>query len=263
MELAKEANDRLEEQRSLTQLGRTYMDMYELKEDVMALPKAKGALDKAMKLVEKLKANPPPGSSNFVVELVDAYNNLGTLKMITDEPAEAIRLLQRGLKICDEEEIGQYDAARTRVHHNLGRLYSEKRQWGPAMTHVLKDIEICRALPHPQGEVKGLINLGNIHFNQRQYEDAIKCYNLAHNIVRKLQDEDILMKNVEANKAVVEAAVPKLAVLNERLAKHKEMQAQVDAARGTTSERNLCLQEFKFLKELIGQAFELQYWEEV
>ena len=238
--------------------------MYDLQDDVLVLPKAKDAFNEAMELVKKLKANPPPGSTtNFAVELVDAYNNLGMLKMITDEPVEARRLLQLGLKICDEEEIPLYDATRTRVHHNLGRLYAEKRQWKQAMMHVLKDVEICRALPHRQGEVKGLINLGEIHFKQRQYEDAINCYNLAHNIVRNLQDEDILMKHVESNKEVAMAAVPKLAVFNERSAKHKEIQMQVDAARGTASERNLCLQEFKILKELIGQAFELQYWEEV
>lgn len=263
MELAVEANDLVEQQRAYTQLGRTYMDMFELKDDLLALPKAKDYLSKAMDLANKLKANPVPASSNFVKELVDAYNNLGTLKMITDEPTEARRLLMRGLKICDEEEVGQYDATRTRVHHNLGRLYAEKRQWSQAMAHILKDIEICRALPHPQGEVKGLNNLGDAHFKQRQYEDAMKCYNIALGIVRKLQDEDMLMKTVEKNKEVVEAAIPKLAVLKEHLEKHKEMQRLVEAARGTASERNLCLQEFKFLKELIGKAYELQYWEEV
>lgn len=263
MELAVDANNLVEQQRAYTQLGRTYMDMFELKEDVRALPKAKDYLSKAMDLADKLKANPVPGSSNFVVELVDAYNNLGTLKMITDEPLEARRLLMRGLRICDEEEVGQHDATRTRVHHNLGRLYAEKRQWSQAMVHIMKDIEICRALPHAQGEVKGLVNLGDIHFKQRQYEDAMKCYNLALGIVRKLQDEDMLMKTVETNKAVVEAAIPRLAAFNEHLAKHKEMQRQVEAARGTASERNLCLQEYKFLKELIGKAYELQYWEEV
>jgi len=263
LELAVEANNLVEQQRAYTQLGRTYMDMLELKDDVSALPKAKEYLSKAMDLANKLKANPVPGSSNFVVELVDAYNNLGTLKMITDEPLEARRLLMRGLKICDEEEVGQYDATRTRVHHNLGRLYAEKRQWNQAMVHILKDIEICRAIPHPQGEVKGLINLGDIHFKQRHYEDSMNCYNLALGIVRKLQDEDTLMKTVETNKEVVEAAIPKLAVFNEHSEKHKEMQRLVEAARGTASERNLCLQEFKFLKELIGKAYELQYWEEV
>lgn len=258
-----EANDLVEQQRAYTQLGRTYMDMFEIKDDLLALPKAKEFLSKAMDLATKLKANPVPGSSNFVVELVDAYNNLGTLKMITDEPIEGRRLLERGKRICDEEELGQYDAARTRVHHNLGRLFAEKRQWNSAMVHVMKDIEICRALPHPQGEVKGLINLGEIHFKQRHYEDAMNCYNLALNIVRKLQDEDILMRTVETNKEVVEAAIPKLKVFNEELVKHKEMQRLVEAARGTATERSFCTQEFKFLKELIGKAYELQYWEEV
>ncbi|KAG0561292.1 hypothetical protein KC19_9G052400 [Ceratodon purpureus] len=262
LELAVEADDLVEQQRSLTQLGRTYLDLYEMKDDIMALPKAKDALNRAMELVKKLKANPPPGSSNFVVELVDAYNNLALLKMVTDEPLEAKRLLQLGLKICDDEEIGQNDAARTRVHHNLGRLYSERRQFLYALNHVLEDIRICRALPHPQGEAKGLINLGDIYFKRREYEQAMECYKGAHDIVRKLQDEDMLLKNVELNKEIVQAAIPKLAVLNERLAKHKELQAQVDAAHGTASERSLCLQEYKFVKELIGQAFELQFWEE-
>lgn len=262
MELAVDASDLVEQQRAYTQLGRSHMDLFELKDDLLALPKAREYFGKAMDLAKKLKANPVPGSSNFVVELVDAHNNLGTLKMITDEPAEAQKLLNRGLKICNEEEVGEYHAARTRLHHNLGRLYAENRKWNKAMLHILKDIEICRILPHPQGEVKGLINLGDIHFKQRQYEDSINCYNLALGIVRKLQDEDMLMKTVETNKGVVEAAIPKLEIFNEHLAKHEDMRSQVNAARGTASERNLCLQEFKFLKEIIAEAYELQYWEQ-
>lgn len=263
MDLAVEANNLVEQQRAHTQLGRTYMDMYDIKDWLWALPKAKESFNKAMDLAQTLKASPPPGSSNFVIELVDAYNNLGTLKMITDEPVEARRLLQMGLRLCNAEEVGENDATRTRLHHNLGRLYSEKRQWSAAMLHSLKDIEICRAIPHPQGEVKGLINLADIHFKQRQYTDAIKCYSIALQIVRKLQDEDDLKKTVESNKNVVEAAVPKLGELNANLAELKELQTKVDTAQGSASERSLCLQEYKMLVKLIREAFELQYWEEV
>jgi tetratricopeptide (TPR) repeat protein len=263
LDLAVEANNLVEQQRAHTQLGRTYMDMYDIKDWLWALPKAKESFNKAMDLAQTLKSNPPPGSSNFVIELVDAYNNLGTLRMITDEPVEARRLLQMGLRLCNAEEVGENDATRTRLHHNLGRLYSEKRQWSAAMLHSLKDIEICRAIPHPQGEVKGLINLADIHFKQRQYTDAIKCYSIALQIVRNLQDEDDLKKIVESNKNVVEAAVPKLGELNGNLAELKELQTKVDAAQGSASERSLCLQEYKMLVKLIREAFELQYWEEV
>lgn len=263
LDLAVEANDLVEQQRAHTQLGRTYTDMYDIKDSLSALPKAKESFNKALDLAQKLKASPPPDSSKFVIELVDAYNNLGTLKMITEEPVEARKLLEMGLELCDKEEVGENDAARTRLHHNLGRLHSEKREWIPAMRNILKDIEICRAIPHPQGEVKGLINLADIHFKQRQYTDAIKCYSIALQIVRQLQDEDELKNAVESSKNVVEAAVPKLGELNANLEELQELQTNVDAAQGSASERDLCTQEYKMLVKLIRDAFELQYWEEV
>lgn len=263
-DLALEAKDPVEEQRASTQLGRTYMDLYEATEDGKGLRKAKEFLNKARDLALTLKANPPKGApSTFVVELIDAYNNLGMLRMITDEPKEARKFLEEGLRVCDAEEIGQHDAARTRLHHNLGRLFSEKRQWKQAIKHVMQDIEICQALRHPQGEVKGLVNLADIHFKERRYKDALDCYRIATAVVQKLQDEDNLIKLVQTNKEIVQQAVPKLASFNAGMEKHKELQRKVEAARGSAIERKLYQQECKLVKELIGQAYELQYWEMV
>jgi tetratricopeptide (TPR) repeat protein len=264
--MAKELKDLVEQQRASTQLGRTFMDMYEQKDCVTALPKAKKYLSMAMELARVLKANPPVDKvspSSFVVELVDAYNNLGMLKMVVEEPDVACKLLQQGLALCEEEEVGQTDAARTRLHHNLGRLHLEQRQWDLAMKHILKDIEICQDLPHPQGEAKGLNNLGEVHFKCQRYMDALQCYHRALNIVQKLQDEDHLLSIVQANIEVVQQAMPKMKEFQEALKQHSGLQKKVETAKGSVSERRLYQLEFKALQSLLAQAHELQAWEQV
>ncbi|KAG0494416.1 hypothetical protein HPP92_005410 [Vanilla planifolia] len=84
--------------------------------------------------------------------------------MDLDNLEEAEKTLLEGLKICDEEEVNVDDDGRSRLHHNLGSVYLELREWSKAREHIEKDVIICKRIGHAQGEAKGFINLGELHY---------------------------------------------------------------------------------------------------
>ncbi|KAH1114448.1 hypothetical protein J1N35_007826 [Gossypium stocksii] len=86
------------------------------------------------------------------------------LEVDLDNLDEALKFHAKGLEICDEEEVVEDDDGRSRLHHNLGNVYMELRRWGKAREHIEKDIMICKRIGHCQGEGKGYINLGELHY---------------------------------------------------------------------------------------------------
>jgi tetratricopeptide (TPR) repeat protein len=200
LQLAKDSDNLVEQQRANTQLGRTYHEILLRSEnDHSAIRNAKKYFKSAMELVENLKKNASSEKSPYLKELINAYNNMGMLELELENFEEAEKLLLEGLRICDEEEVNQYDDARTRLHHNLGNVYTELRSWGNAKFHIEKDIEICRKIRHLQGEAKGFINLGELHSQVQKYEKAKLCYNSALQIIKGLEDEDALVDQIHQN----------------------------------------------------------------
>ncbi|TQD96092.1 hypothetical protein C1H46_018328 [Malus baccata] len=127
-----------------------------------------------MKLAQMIKENPPTNNS-FVEEYIDAHNNIGMLEFDLDNWEEARKVLTKGLEICDEEEVMEDDAGRSRLHHNLGNVYLKLRMWDNAREHIEKDIIISKRIEHCQGEAKGYINLGELHYLiQKKVMDELK-----------------------------------------------------------------------------------------
>lgn len=224
LELAKESDDLVEQQRACTQLGRTYHEVLLRSEnDHSAIRNAKKYFKSSMKLARVLKENSPSQKPPFLKELIDAYNNMGMLELELDNFEEAEKLLIQGLKICDEEEVNPYDDARSRLHHNLGNVYTELRNWNRAKGHIEKDIEICRKIRHLQGEAKGFINLGELHSRVQKYEDAKLCYNKALQIAKCLEDEDALFDQIQQNIEIVTKAAEVLEELKKDEQKSKKL----------------------------------------
>ncbi|CAM8913063.1 unnamed protein product [Rhodiola kirilowii] len=136
----------------------------------------KSILERAMELAKALKENPLPHVGSYIKEYIDAHNNIGMLEMDLDNLEESRKMLTRGLQICDEEEVPDNDDARSRLHHNLGYVYTELRKWDKAREHIEKDIIICQKIGHYQGEAKGYINLGELHY---------RCQNIMNLLNRK------------------------------------------------------------------------------
>ncbi|AQK56138.1 protein TONSOKU isoform X8 [Zea mays] len=262
LQLAKESDDLVEQQRATTQLGRTYHEILLRSEnDHSAIRNAKKYFKSSMKLARILKERSPSQKSDFLKELIDAYNNMGMLELELDNFEEAEKLLIQGLKICDDEEVDSYDDARTRLHHNLGNVYTELQNWKKARGHIEKDIEICRKIRHLQGEAKGFINLGELHYRVQKYDNAKLCYNKALEVARSLEDEDALIEQIHQNIETVTKAVEVFEQLKEDELKLKKLIRDTSNARGTSKERKLLLDQHAWLDSLIEKARMICAWQ--
>ncbi|CAM6088799.1 unnamed protein product [Calypogeia fissa] len=261
---AEQAGDIIEQQRASTQLGRTYLELYETQDRLSALPDAKAYFQTGLDLARRLRTNPPANHtspSGFVIEQVDAYNNLGLARALAEDFKQAFKLYTAGLKLCDEEEVDENDAARSRIHHNLGRLYAELRDWEKAKYHTELDIEICQKIPHAQGEAKGLMNLADLYFKSQDYEQATRCYKRALHIAQTLEDEDALISQIKSNIEIVGQARAQMKAFDAEMQKLSKLRREVESSKGTAAERKYIKQECVLLLELTSKAEELQAWE--
>ena len=265
LQIAKDSEDLIEQQRASTQLGRTYHEIFlKSEDDHYALQNAKKYFKAAMKLARTLKETQSyKKCSLFLKEFIDAYNNLGMLEKDLDNLEEARKILLQGLKICDEEEIPGNDDGRTRLHHNLGTVYLELRHWNRAKEHIEKDITICKNIGHPEGEAKGFINLGELHFQMQNYEDAVHCYHKALKIASSLQDEDALINQINQNINTAKEAKEVLDELKIEELKLRKLARATSEARGTGSERRRLLEQYALLDCLIEKSQSISAWSKV
>ncbi|KAF5751807.1 hypothetical protein HS088_TW02G00825 [Tripterygium wilfordii] len=261
LELAKDSSDLVEQQRASTQLGRTYHEKFlKCEDDHNAVHSAKNYFKSAMKLAQILKESPPTSKSSFIKEYIDAHNNVGMLEMDLDNLEEAKKVLTKGLEICDEEEVGEDDAGRSRLHHNLGSVFMELRMWDEARMHIEKDIIICKRIGHCQGEAKGYINLGELHYRVQKYEEANLCYQKALDLAKSMEDEDALVEQINKNIEIVEEATKVMDELKKEEQKLKKLTRNVANARGTPHERKCLLQQYASLDRLIEKSSIILAW---
>ncbi|XP_076941342.1 protein TONSOKU-like [Bidens hawaiensis] len=258
LDLAKDADDLVEQQRASTQLGRTYHEMHlKSASDQTSLRNAKKYFISAMNLAHTLITS---NKLTFLKEYVDAHNNIGMVEMDLDNLEEAKKMLLKGLKICDEEEVAENDDARTRLHNNLGSVYMELRKWDKARAHIEKDIVICNSIGHIQGEAKGYINLGELHYRVQNYEDAILCYEKAMNLAKRMDDEYALVNHVKENIQVVKEATKVLEDMKKEEQNFNKLIRNMTVARGTSGERKCLLQQNASLDLLIEKSSIIFAW---
>ncbi|KAG8642972.1 hypothetical protein MANES_12G152000v8 [Manihot esculenta] len=261
LKLAKDSNDIIEQQRASTQLGRTYHEKF-LKHDNDhdSVKNAKKYFKSAMKLAQTLKVNPPTDKSSFLKEYIDAHNNIGMLEMDLDNLKSAKNILTNGLRICDEEEVNENDDARSRLHHNLGNVYMELREWDNAREHIEKDILICKRIGHCQGEAKGYVNLGELHYRIQKYDEAIRCYRRALVLAKSMEDENVLVEQIHQNIATVKEAVKVMEELKKDEQNLKKLTRNAVNAMGRPCERKFLLQQNELLDRLIEKSSMIFAW---
>lgn len=211
----------------------------------------------------KLKENPPNSKSSFLKEYIDAHNNIGMLEIDLDNLHDARKILTTGLEICDEEEVAEFDDGRSRLHHNLGNVYMELRLWDEARKNIKRDIVICNRIGHCQGEAKGYINLGEMHYRTQRYDDARAYYDKALGLAKSLEDEDALVKQIEQNIETVREAVKVMADITKEEQSLKKLKRDIAAARGTSHERKFLLQQNAVVERLVEKARTISAWEKV
>ncbi|KAK9678734.1 hypothetical protein RND81_11G230100 [Saponaria officinalis] len=257
---ANDANDLVEQQRANTQLGRTYHELFFKNEDHSSLHKAKKHFNTAMTLARILKENPPDSKSSFLKEYIDSHNNIGMLEMDLDNLEAAEKILNKGLKICDEEEVSENDDGRSRLHHNLGFVYTRLRMWNDAKYNIKKDIMICKNIGHLQGEAKGYINLGELCGKIQKFDDALRSYQKALELANSLEDEDALSAQAKDNIRVVEEFIKVMDDIKKDEQNLKKLNRNLIIAKGTSRERKCLRQLMTLLDQLIEKTEVIAAW---
>ncbi|KAK4359818.1 hypothetical protein RND71_022047 [Anisodus tanguticus] len=261
LELAKDENDLVEQQRASTQLGRTYHEIFlKSEDDHDSVRNARKYFKLSLDLAKTLKKNLQSSRHSFVKEYIDAYNNIGMLEVDLDNLEEAEKVLIKGLEISDEEEVSEDDDGRSRLHHNLGNVYTELRKWEKAREHIEKDIIICHRIGHCQGEAKGYINLGELHYRIQKYDEAMKCYERALNLAKSMEDEDALISQANQNIEIVKEACKVMDEINIGEQNLKKLAREMEIARGTEGERKCLLQQNSALDRLIEKCSAIFAW---
>ena len=183
--------------------------------------------------------------------------------MELDNLEEAKKILTRGLEICNEEEVSEDDDARSRLHHNLGNVYMELRMWEKARKHMEKDIQICNRIGHCQGEAKGYINLGEVYYRNQKYDEARSYYEKALTLVKSLEDEDALVRQIDENIKTVDKAVKVMDELKKEEQNFKKLKRYLAAARGSAHERKYLLQQNASVDRLLEKSSMIFAWEKV
>lgn len=261
LELAKDENDLVEQQRASTQLGRTYHEIFlKSDDDHDSVRNARKYFKLSLDLAKTLKKNLQSSKHSFVKEYIDAYNNIGMLEVDLDNLEEAEKILSKGLDICDEEEVSEDDDGRSRLHHNLGNVYTELRKWNKAREHIEKDITICHRIGHSQGEAKGYINLGELHYRIQKYDEAMKCYEWALKLAKSMEDEDALISQANQNIEIVKEACKVMDEIKIGEQSLKKLAREMEIARGTEGERKCLLQQNSLLDRLIEKSSAIFAW---
>jgi len=94
-----------------------------------------------------------PNNSRFL-------NNIGYSYYLAGDYGNSVKQYKRGLKITPNDR---------RMHNNIGLAYGRKRDYDKARQHFVVAV----------GEVGAYLNLGYIYSQEGEYDDAIKCYDLA------------------------------------------------------------------------------------
>lgn len=264
LELAKEGDNLVEQQRANTQLGRTYHDMLlQNKDDHSSVTSAKKHFKIALKLARALKENPPTHDGDFLREYIDAHNNMGMLEMDLDNYEEAKKILAEGIEICIEEEFPENDPTRTRLHHNIGVVYMNLRMWDKAKRHLQEDIKICNRIGHCNGEAKGYNNYGLLNYKTFKYTEALECYRKASILARMMEGNESLLEEIDTNAESAKEAKIIMNDIKKEEQNLKKLTRDVANASGKPEERKCMLQLNAFLDDLIEKTRTIEFWPKV
>ncbi|KAG6660769.1 hypothetical protein CIPAW_03G127600 [Carya illinoinensis] len=229
--------------------------------DHFSIQNAKEYFRCSMKLAETVRENPPVNESKFFLKgYIDAHNNIGMLEIDLDNLDEAQKILTKGLQICADEEVEEDYDGRSRLHHNLGNVYMELRMWDEARKHIEEDIKICKRIGHCQGEAKGYINFGELHYRVQKYEEALCCYRKALDLAKSMEDEDALATQIKQNIETVKEAIKVMGDLKKEEQNLKKLTREMTSGKGTARERKCLLQQNASLDCLIEKSRMILAW---
>ncbi|CAI5460090.1 unnamed protein product [Closterium sp. Yama58-4] len=194
------------------------------------------------------------GNRRFAQELADAYNNVGLLFEEVESYKEAVNCFDRGLEVCDDEEIGSIDETRTRLHNSLGRVFTKSCQWEQARKHIDMDVKICERLNNAVGCAKAWVNKGDFCFKKEEYDEAERAFKRARDILQQVEDEAALLATCESNLETVAEAKRQKERCEHLWAQHRKTQRLLERAGSSEEKQKQIAEDRRILKELVETA---------
>jgi two-component system sensor histidine kinase UhpB len=108
-----------------------------------------------------------------LVNMAIAENRIGNVFELMNQPDEAIRHFDLGLKYA---ENASYTLLQTDLLTNLGRLYTDKKNWSKAESYLKRSEKVARGLDAKNSLRVVLHNLGDFYIEQKKYDQAGKYY---------------------------------------------------------------------------------------
>ena len=102
--------------------------------------------------------------------MLKAINSLAQIAFMTAEWDEALKYLQKGLRICPLE----WERERAAMMGNLGTLYRRMGKWREALNLLESSLELKLKIGETLPMVNGYISLGRLYLMQRRWEEAEK-----------------------------------------------------------------------------------------
>ncbi|KAH1096981.1 hypothetical protein J1N35_013902 [Gossypium stocksii] len=119
---------------------------------------------------------------------------------------------------------------------------------------------ICKRIGHCQGEAKGYINLGELHYRVQRYDEAILCYQKALDLEKSMEDEDALVAQIDQNIETVKEAINVMNDLKKEEQNLKKLKRNMVIAKGTPQKRKFLLLQNSCLDRLIEKSAMIFAW---
>ncbi len=150
-----------------------------------------------------LKAQSLAIANDSPEELADIYNLLGSLKLRSGKPTEALEYYEQSLILREDLELLSSTAS---TLENVARVQRDLNEFDKALNNLLRVIEIRQQLNDKKNLASAYNELGNLYAQKQSYADALMNYltslkirqeeNLTEDIARSLTNIGLTYRKI-------------------------------------------------------------------
>ena len=126
--------------------------------------------------------NIPPKSATEVYNLLILYSNLGDVYKEMGISDQAIQYQNKALKLAEDVNS---EIDKSRILHNLGKIYLQNKQFSEALDYFQTSQQMCRLLEVPEGLMQNYLLLGKTYIGLKKFKESQIAFDSALVYVRE------------------------------------------------------------------------------
>ena len=126
--------------------------------------------------------NVPPKSATEVYNLLILYSNLGDVYKEMGILDQAIQYQNKALKLAEDVNS---EIDKSRILHNLGKIYLQNKQFSEALDYFQTSQQMCRLLEVPEGLMQNYLLLGKTYIGLKKFKESQIAFDSALVYVRE------------------------------------------------------------------------------